>query len=665
MQSLIDTARPVPIFRRLSFQLGLIVFALAFLLYAKTGSFGYAWDDAIVITENPRVQQGFSNLGSHWELHNSGILADQNGYRPVVMTSFAVEFGLFGANPGISHLLNAVFYGLLCALVFLVLARLFPGKGSGFHCLVALLFAMHPLHVEAVANIKSRDEIFSMGFSLLSLLLLLRFYDFRKPLAMLGSVLAFALAFLSKESALAFLAVMGMAILTQQGTMRRKLVAVLPLPVLLIAAYWMISWVVGGRPNATVEPSTGIFAEDKSLGNAMFAAANTTQFIPTGIALMLRYVKQFLFPWPLVYYSGYDQIPLVGWTSPWVLGSLAVFGLWLGVAIGFWKKDKVPAFALVAFVAYMAIYGHFIRVLSDLMADRFMLAPSLGLCLMLGWLIAKLTRFDAVDAKESTLKSLAKSLWINGKGFFLAISLFVLIFAWRSWDRIPVWRDNLSLFEADMPNLERCARCHVYYAGALLQEFEKGKIANAPKIEEHYRKAIAITPKVYNGRIELAQFLYNQKRYADGVEVMKACLQQFPEAPRAYYFLGYGQYFSGKYAEAAKNLQKSVEMAPLRQDAPYFLAWALYFEGKQQEAIGSALNSIAKFPQNDQFRDALSDFYFGSGEVESGFEVLKSGISSLQSPLLYRKIIQRYTESNQPENAQIWREKAKNQGVAL
>lgn len=106
-------------------------------------------------------------------------------------------------------------------------------------------------------------------------------------------------------------------------------------------------------------------------------------------------------------------------------------------------------------------------------------------------------------------------------------------------------------------------------------------------------------------------------------------------------------------------------MAPLRQDAPYFLAWALYFEGKQQEAIGSALNSISKFPQNDQFRDALSDFYFGSGEVESGFEVLKSGISSLQSPLLYRKIIQRYTESNQPENAQIWREKAKNQGVAL
>ncbi|MEY3444346.1 MAG: hypothetical protein RLZZ519_2627, partial [Bacteroidota bacterium] len=215
------------------------------------------------------------------------------------------------------------------------------------------------------------------------------------------------------------------------------------------------------------------------------------------------------------------------------------------------------------------------------------------------------------------------------------------------------------------PNLERCARCHVYYAGALLQEFEKGKLVKTSEIEAHYRKAIAITPKVYNGRIELAQFLYNQKRYADGVEVMKACLQQFPEAPRAYYFLGYGQYFSGKYAEAAKNLQKSVEMAPLRQDAPYFLAWSLYFEGKQQEAIESALKSIAKFPENDQFRDALSDFYFGSGEVELGFAVLKSGITALQSPLLYRKIIQRYTESNQPENAQIWREKAKKQGVAL
>ncbi len=660
-----DAAKPVPIFRRFVFQWGLIVFVMAVLLYAKTGSFGYAWDDAIVITENPRVQQGFAHLGSHWELHNSGTLADQNGYRPVVMTSFAFEYGLFGANPGISHLLNAVFYGILCWLVFVVLTRLFPGKGLGFHFLISLVFTMHPLHVEAVANIKSRDEIFSMAFSMVSLLLLLRFYEHRKPLALLGSLLAFAFAFLSKESALAFLAVMGVTILMQQGTMRKKLTALLPLPVLLIAAYWLISWVVSGRPNATIDASTGTFIEDKSLSNPMFAAANTAQFIPTGIAIMLRYVKQFLFPWPLVYYSGYDQIPLVGWTNLWVLGSLAVFGLWLAAAIGFWKRDKVPAFALVAFVAYMAIYGHFLRVLSDLMADRFMLAPSLGLCLMLGWLIAKLTRFDAVEAKVSTLKSLVKSLWINGKGFLLAISLFVLVFAWRSWDRIPVWRDNLSLFEADMPNLERCARCHVYYAGALLKEFEKRKVAHSPKIEEHYRKAIAITPKVYNARIELAQFLYNQKRYDEGVEVMKACQRQFPEAPRAYYFLGYGQYFQGKYADAVQNLQKSVEMAPLRQDAPYFLAWALYFEGKPEEAIESALNSIAKFPQNDQFRDALSDFYFGSGNTASGFEVLQSGIALLQSPLLYRKIIQRHTESNLPEDAQIWREKAKKQGVAL
>ncbi|MBL0017657.1 MAG: glycosyltransferase family 39 protein [Bacteroidetes bacterium] len=218
-----DAAKPVPIFRRFVFQWGLIVFVMAVLLYAKTGSFGYAWDDAIVITENPRVQQGFAHLGSHWELHNSGTLADQNGYRPVVMTSFAFEYGLFGANPGISHLLNAVFYGILCWLVFVVLTRLFPGKGLGFHFLISLVFTMHPLHVEAVANIKSRDEIFSMAFSMVSLLLLLRFYEHRKPLALLGSLLAFAFAFLSKESALAFLAVMGVTILMQQGTMRKKL----------------------------------------------------------------------------------------------------------------------------------------------------------------------------------------------------------------------------------------------------------------------------------------------------------------------------------------------------------------------------------------------------------------------------------------------------------
>ncbi|HEX2901651.1 MAG TPA: hypothetical protein VHS96_18210, partial [Bacteroidia bacterium] len=313
------------------------------------------------------------------------------------------------------------------------------------------------------------------------------------------------------------------------------------------------------------------------------------------------------------------------------------------------------------------IYGHFLRPLADLMADRFMLAPSLGLCLMTCWSIARLTSFRGADLAAGEPRAFFQRIWQQGKPFLLIVAVLTLVWSYRTLDRIPVWRDNLALFGTDMPNLERCARCHVFYAGALLDAYQKkgGNPSMAAEIEAHYRKAIMLTPKVYNARIELAQFLYNQQRYAEGIAVAQECQRQFPEAARAYYFLGYGQYFKGDYAEASQNLQKSCSMAPLRQDAPYYLAWSLYFGGQVAEAISQAGAAMLKFPENDQFPDALSDFQFGSGQVEAGFSTLKAALARLHSPTLYKKIIQRYEESNLPEAAAAYRREAIQRGIQL
>ncbi len=659
---------PSGFFQRLSVRLALVIFAVAVMLYAKTVGYSYAWDDAIVITENARTQQGFAGLASHWTKHKSALLQDQYGYRPVVMTTFGLEYGLFGANPAVPHFTNAILYGLLCVCIFAVLRRLLPRAGIWVIFAASMIYVLHPLHVEAVANIKSRDEIMAFLLGMLSLWLLLRFYDFGKWGHILGAGIAFIFAFLSKESAVAILPIMGLAILIQPGPFKKKLALLLPIPLIAAVAFFLYKWVDTSTVDVVMTSDTGIFQESLGLSNPMLGAPNMDMQLPTQAALPLRYLKEFFWPWPLVYFSGYDHIALSDWTRPIVGFSLSAVGWWLVAGLGFLKRDKAPLLAWSFFVAYLLIYAHFAFPLADLMADRFMLAASLGICLLVAWFFARLLGVYSPKLPDDTKVSALPIKIRNRVIIYLVImSAFGGLMAYRTITRIPAWRDNLSLFSTDIPNLQDCARCHVHYAGALAQQYQRkgGSTQEIEKIISEYQKGISISPLVYYGRIELAQFLYTLKRFADGVSVMEASVKQFPQEARPYYHLGYGQYYLGKYGDAIQSLRRSATLAPGREDAPFYLAWSLYFDGKVPEAIAYTEGCSLLYPQNAQFPEALSDFHFGNQNPEQGFAVLKAAISKFHTQPLYAKIVLRYTESGQADLANQYRKEASQHGFRL
>ncbi len=656
---------PPGFFARVSVRLSLLIFGVAVLLYAQTVRYDYAWDDAIVITENERVQQGFAGLASHWYKHKSDLLQDQYGYRPVVMTTFGLEYGFFGHNPAIPHLTNTLLYALLCVVIFAVLRRLLPQLGIWVLLAATMLYVLHPLHVEAVANIKSRDELMAFLLALSSLWLLLRYYDSGKIGHLAAAVTAMCLAFLSKESAVAMLPIMGLAILLQPGSLRKKLTLLLPLPLLAAAAFLIYRWADASSVDVALTAGAGIFQEDLGLGNPMLSAPNESMLLSTKVTLPLRYLGEFFWPWPLVYYSGYDHIQLSDWSHPLAGISLSVMGSWTVAALVFLRRDKAPLYALAFFAGYLSLYAHFIRPLADLMADRFMLAPSLGASLLTAWVLARL--FGIAMPKTSPTTDSTKSSQPQRHKVIIYLSLmgaFALLMGYRSLDRMPAWKDNLSLFSTDIPQLPGCARCHVHYAGALAQAYQKkgGTAADVDCIVTEYELGIYLSPTVYYGRIELAQFHYSLQQFVEGVAVMAAAVKQFPDQARPSYYLGYGEYFLGKYADAATHLKRSWDLAPTREDAPYYLAWSYYFQGKVPEAIALAEVCIVRYPHNDQFHDALSDFHFGSGDAEQGFAVLKTGIARFQSRLLYRKMVQRCTESGQAELAGTYRQEAQRLG---
>ena len=146
----------------------LLIFVVAFLLYANTLTHEYTQDDAIVIYDNMFTTKGFSGIPGilkydtffgFFKVEGKDKLVAGGRYRPLTLVMFAVEYAIFGKSPFIGHLGNVLLYGLLGIVLYLLLLKLFRARediplAALFALVITLFFIAHPIHTEVVANIK-------------------------------------------------------------------------------------------------------------------------------------------------------------------------------------------------------------------------------------------------------------------------------------------------------------------------------------------------------------------------------------------------------------------------------------------------------------------------------------------------------------------------------
>ena len=159
---------------RIKHQIFILIF-IAVGLNANTLFNDYALDDAVVMTENRFVAKGLNGIS---EILTSdyvyGYTSKENiltgvRYRPFSLIFFAVEHQFFGANPLVSHLINILLFTLLTALLYKLLqVSVFREQNQYLAFVTCLLFAVHPIHTEVIANVKSRDELIAFIFILFS-----------------------------------------------------------------------------------------------------------------------------------------------------------------------------------------------------------------------------------------------------------------------------------------------------------------------------------------------------------------------------------------------------------------------------------------------------------------------------------------------------------------
>jgi len=159
----------------------ILLLALSIGIYSNTFKHEFALDDVAVISNNELVKKGIGGIS---EIFTSRAWKgfEQNrkqveSYRPLSSAHFAIEYEFFQLNSGSYHIVQVLYFALLCVLIYWLLLAFFDRKHPYLALIIALLFAAHPIHTDVVNNIKSRDELLSVLFTILAPYQLFKYVD--------------------------------------------------------------------------------------------------------------------------------------------------------------------------------------------------------------------------------------------------------------------------------------------------------------------------------------------------------------------------------------------------------------------------------------------------------------------------------------------------------
>lgn len=647
---------------------GLVIFVMAFIQFSNTIGHDFAWDDKIVIQENDRVQKGFSGIPELTKKYSSELRKDQYGYRPLTLISFAIDYELSNGQPKLFHFMNVLYFALLCLVLFFVLKRLFHRYSPLLPFLITALFVVHPIHVEVVANIKSRDEILALLFCLLSLLQLLRFLENKRWIHLLFTVAFFALGFLSKENAVVFLPIYVLTLVsfTKLDWKQVGKIAGILLPIGVLIAYVVSSYALNSELGKTDTDGLAVYQENFILGNAFFYIDHFIDKVGNAAYLILLYLKDFIAPFNLAYYHGYGDLTPVGIAWQSILGLIVSLAA-VAFAVLRFKKYPALSYGILFFFFSISIYLHIIRTLSDTRADRFLFFASVGLSIVVMVLISKLLKTDfkpSEKTKISKLSDAVRQLSMGQKVTYVSILLF---FSVITFSRNTIWENDFTLVENDMERLETSARPHYFYATNLLQDMQQNGVTKEKeeRMIHHYQRSIELCDSIYYARIELGTYLLNQGRVNEGISVFEEATRLFPQTSDPWHYLGQAYVQGGAYDKAILPLTKSIERAAISPDSYYLLAVSYGKTGEFTKGIQLAEKGINEFPQaRASMHEALGHIYFDKNDLKKSTENTLKMIEYGGDPYTaYATVIGRFQEKGDNENAAHYYRAAVQQGI--
>lgn len=605
---------------------GWLVFIFGALVYLNTLTHQFTQDDAIVIYDNMYTTKGVSGLNGiftkdtffgFFKEEGKAKLVSGGRYRPLTPAMFAFEYQLVGKNPLLGHLINILLYGFLCFMIYKLLVSMICSKEDNetnryFAMAVALLYATHPLHTEAVANIKGRDEIMSMLGSVFALYYMLKYIDLKEAKYMIYACLALFLGLLSKENTITFLAIVPLTLyyfrdIDFKNALAKSAILLLPAILFLMIRSAILGSDFGGTPMELMNNPYLKFV------NGSYIPFDMGEKMATIIYTLGKYVQLLIFPHPLThdYYPRYIDIMSFGDVS--VIISLLIYVALIWVTISGFRSKNILSYGAAFYLITLSIVSNIVFPIGTNMSERFMFMPSLGFALVLAYLLQKF-------------------VWTKfGKNAFMAsIGIIVLLYSVKTISRNFVWESDFKLFQTDVKTSVNSAKVLNAAGGSLTdkaftEKDENKKKAMLTEALGYLNRAVQVHPTYKNAYLIMGNAYYYMQDYDNAITAYGNALKIDPDYKDAFTNQAIALREAGKNAgEKENNLQKaetyllkSLQMAPHDTETLRLLGVLNGIKGNHTEAIKYFESVVAQDQKNANAYLNLSTAQRNAGDANS------------------------------------------------
>ncbi len=602
-----------------------IIFLVSFVLYANTLWNDYAQDDAIVITDNMFTKQGFKGIPGFltndtfygfFKKKGKAKLVSGGRYRPLSPITFAIEWQIFGKNPAVSHLINVVLFALLGIVLYRFLLLLFMNvENDKLKYLVpfftSLIFIAHPIHTEVVANIKGRDELFALLFSLLAVIFSIKWFKSKQIKFQFYAFIMFLLALFSKENSITFLAVVPLIFFMFFYDDKKSYFKILS-PFFIATVLFLAARIVVLGLDFGAAPM--------EMMNNPFVKVEGSKYIPfsfsekaaTIIFTLGKYIQLLIFPHPLTndYYP--RQILIMNFSDWKVLLSLLIYIAMFYYVISNFIKEKIISFSILFYLITLSIVSNIVFPVGTNMSERFLFMPSIGFSLIFGYLLYLI--YD----KNRNLS------------YFILVFV-LLLYSVKTISRNTVWKNDFTLFTTDVKISNNSAKALNAAAGSLVDAAykEKNKSKRERMLKEaktYLEKALKIHPNYKNAWLILGNANYFLGNYEQAIDNYKSALKLDPSYSDANKNIAIAYRDAGKYYGEKKNdlpnaikyLNEAYKMTPDDYETVRLLGVAYAVSGNNEKAIYYFSKAVELEPDNPGAYKNLGNAYFNSGNSEKG-----------------------------------------------
>jgi hypothetical protein len=638
-----------------------------------------AYDDEQVIKKNEFVLKGIKGIPgiltedmyySYHKLTNRQNILEGGRYRPLSIVSFAIEQQMVGtkhdsvpwhfiwdvngngkADPeedivkdyvlnsedfyarglGLRHFTNVLFFALAIGLIYVFLAR-YTSIQPDVVFIACILFALHPIHAEVVANIKSRDELFSIFFIFASFIFFFRYYQKLNKQDLILFSLAFFLALMSKEYALllpgllfimlylftnesikvffkpqfllATLMFIGLSAIAYFFFQQVMLVLIVVIIYLIVGIkkfkkdslsllFWAMAMPFAVYLLLRLNATTGVGNKELFYSNVItnpYLLASPSQIIATKYYVLWKYISLLFYPHPLICDYSFSSIAYRDFASPEVWFSIITYTFIILFLIYTLVKRQIIAFPLLVFIIFLFPVSNLVINIGATMGERLIFHASLGFCLIIAWPVQYILKFN----------------WSNHPiGRFILYSVlfcYTALFFSLTINRNKDWENNTTLSSADYPKAPNNISLINSESGQLNLKAEKTrdtilKVKLLKQSIELIDKGLQLNGAYTSFYETLALDFFSLKEYKNAVSAARAglkldslnfaCRAVIESVSIEYNKIGIEEVQKKNYENSISYFNNSIKLNPKNTDAFYNKAVAFKYQGDTLNAVNS------------------------------------------------------------------------------